>query len=137
LETLHTYDGGNHLISSGGLAYLNYDSGIPWELIYALPYNDMASIHIYSDGDRKITLPLVFTWARNRRMPLMIEEFGFPQEMGDEQRAEAFRTMFDLLHAYGVSGTLFWNLGSEVASVSHDINPDTPSVWEVIQQYAP
>lgn len=137
LETLHTYDGGNHLISSGGFSYLNYDSGIPWESIFALPYNDMASIHLYSDGDRDITLPRVFTWARNRRMPLMVEEYGFQQKMGDSQRANAIHNLLDLLHEYDVSGTMFWNLGPEVAAASHDINPDTPAAWQVIQQHAP
>lgn len=137
LEILHDADGGNHLISAGGLAYLDYDSGIPWEAVYSLPHNDIAAIHIYSDGDRTTTLPRVFTWARNNRVPLLIEEFGFQQDMGDAQRAAAFQAMFDLLRAYAASGMLFWNLGPEVAPVSYDVNSETPLVWEVILQNAP
>jgi hypothetical protein len=137
LATIHRADGGNHLISVGGLSYLNYDSGIPWEELYSLPHNSMAAIHIYSDGDRNITLPRVFTWARNNHVPLLVEEFGFQQDMGDAQRVQAFQTTFDLLRSYAVSGMIFWNLGLEVAPVSYDISPATSRVWDTLQQYAP
>jgi len=134
---LYAYDGGHHLISTGGLSYLNFDSGIPWQSLFSLPHIDMAAVHIYSPQDRATTMPMVASWARARRTPFVVEEFGFQQSMGDHARADAFAAMYTAGARYRASAMIFWNIGPEVASDSYDVNPRLPRVWRVVQRYAP
>jgi hypothetical protein len=134
LNEIHNSDKGHHLISIGGLSYLNIDSTIPWQALYDLPYNSLVAIHIYSDGDRTVTLPMVAAWAQERNKPLLIEEFGFRQELGDQTRAEAYRNMYQQQQINHMSGTIFWNLGPEVAPNSFDVNPSTPLTWATVQK---
>jgi hypothetical protein len=133
LDLIHTGDAGNHLISVGGFLYLNFDSGIPWRALYSLPYNDIVAIHLYSDGDRNITLPTVSEFAKLIGKPFLIEEFGFEQDITDIERAKAFAKTYELAESSQSAGALFWNLGPENASSSHDVNPSQTSVWETIQ----
>ncbi len=133
LELIHIGDSGNHLISIGGLLYLNFDSGIPWRALYSLPYNDIVAIHLYSDGDRDITLPAVSEFAKAIDKPFLVEEFGFKQELTDEERAKAFAKTYKLAESSQSEGALFWNLGPENAPESHDVNPSHSLVWEDIQ----
>jgi hypothetical protein len=132
--TLAQADGGNHLISTGGLSFLNGDYGIPWQTIFALPHIDLAAIHVYSAGDRDISLPMVAAWAAQAGKPFMLEEFGFRQSLGDAARAAAFADIVQRAHAAGAAGLGFWNLGPEVASQSYDISPATPLTWQAVQQ---
>ena len=134
LDLIHTGDDGNHLISIGGLLYLNFDSGIPWRALYSLPYNDIVAIHLYSDGDRNITLPAVSEFAKIIDKPFLIEEFGFKQEISDAERAKAFTKTYKLAESSQAAGALFWNLGPENASTSHSVNPTQVLLWEAIQQ---
>lgn len=134
--TLAQADGGNHLISTGGLSFLNADYGIPWQTIFALPHIDLAAIHVYSTGDRDISLPMVAAWAAQQSKPFMLEEFGFRQNMGDAARAAAFADIAQRARAVGAAGLGFWNLGPEVAPQSYDISPSTPLTWEAVQQAA-
>ena len=64
-------------ISSGGLFYLNEpDCGIDWKSIFSLPHINMAAVHVYSDHDRNITMPMVAQWASNHLKPFMVPEQG-------------------------------------------------------------
>jgi hypothetical protein len=134
LEMIHIGDDGNHLLSIGGLLYLNFDSGIPWQALYSLPYNDIVAIHLYSDEDRDISLPVVSQFARVIEKPFLVEEFGFKQELTDEMRAIAFAKTYTLAQSSDSAGALFWNLGPENAETSHDVNPDQPLVWQEVQR---
>ncbi|MBA3868875.1 MAG: cellulase family glycosylhydrolase [Anaerolineae bacterium] len=134
LELIHTGDSGNHLISVGGFLYLNFDSGIPWRALYSLPYNDIVAIHLYSDGDRNITLPTVSQFAQLIGKPFLIEEFGFQQDITDIERAKAFAKTYELAEASQAAGALFWNLGPENVPTSHDVNASQSLVWETIQK---
>lgn len=131
---LFASDNGHHLISTGGLSFLNRDYGIPWQTIFALPHIDLAAIHVYSTGDRDITLPMVAAWAAQALKPFVLEEFGFQQSLGDAARAAAFADIFARAHAAGAAGIGFWNLGPEVNPKSYDLSPATPAVWQVVQQ---
>lgn len=133
LEALYDGDAGNHLISIGGLSYLNQNAGIPWRELYSLPHNSIAAIHVYSGGDRTVTLPMVAGWAAANDLPFLIEEFGFQQNQGDSQRANNFQNIFNLARAHGAAGTIFWNLGGEILERSYDVNQNTPLVWQIIQ----
>lgn len=134
LDLIHTGDSGNHLISIGGLLYLNFDSGIPWQALYSLPYNDIVAIHLYSDGDRNITLPAVSEFARVIDKPFLIEEFGFKQEISDEERSKAYIKTYKLVESSQAAGVLFWNLGTENAPASYDVSPTQSLLWESIRQ---
>jgi len=136
-DTLHAADP-NHLISSGGLSHLNQaDCGIDWKSIFSLPHINMAAIHVYSDHDRIITMPMVSTWAKENSKPFTVEEFGFQQGQDDVQRAADFQNMYTLGKQFGATAIVFWNLGPEVASTSYEVNPNTPLTWNTIVRNAP
>ena len=128
----------NHLISSGGLSYLNEPHcGIDWRSIFSFPHIKMAAIHVYSDYDRGITLPMVAQWATGTAEPFVIEEFGFRQGDTDATRAAEFQNMYDLGRRYGAAAIVFWNLGPERAPSSYEVNPGTPLTWKAVLQNAP
>ena len=136
-DTLHAADP-NHLISSGGLSHLNQaDCGIDWKSIFSLPHINMAAIHVYSDNDRTITMPMVAEWAASNGKPFTVEEFGFLQGKGDAQRSADFQNMYTLGRQFGVTSMIFWNLGPEVSPSSYEVNPDTPLTWDTIIRNAP
>jgi RNA polymerase sigma factor (sigma-70 family) len=139
---LHTGDP-NHLISSGGLLFLDWDAGIDWKAIFALPNIQMANVHIYSDGDISV-LPKVAEWARQPdvNVPFVIEEFGLQQHSTDAKRAQYvddagrstyFQRIYALGSLYSSVGTLFWNLGPELKRESCDVGPQTPVAWTVVR----
>jgi len=136
-DTLHAADP-NHLISSGGLSHLNQaDCGIDWKSIFALPHINMAAIHVYSDNDRTITMPMVASWAAQNGKPFTIEEFGFLQSEGDAQRSADFQNIYSLGKQFGVASIIFWNLGPEISPSSYEVNPSTPLTWNTIIRNAP
>jgi hypothetical protein len=136
-DTLHAADP-NHLISSGGLSHLNQaDCGIDWKSIFSLPHINMAAVHVYSENDRTITVPMVAGWAAKNGKPFTIEEFGFLQGEGDTQRATDFQNMYSLGKQFDVASIVFWNLGPEVGPASYEVNPQTPLTWETIVRNAP
>jgi endo-1,4-beta-mannosidase len=136
-DTLYAADP-NHLISSGGLSYLNEQGcGIDWKSIFSLPHINMAAIHVYSNNDRDITMPAVAQWAASNMKPFVIEEFGFLQGDGDATRASEFQDMYNLGRRYGAAAIIFWNLGPELSPSSHEVNPGTPLTWHTVIQNAP
>ena len=136
-DTLHAADP-NHLISSGGLSHLNQaNCGIDWKSIFSLPHINLAAIHVYSDNDRNITMPMVTGWAASHGKPFTVEEFGFQQGDGDAKRSAEFQNMYDLGRQYSVKAMIFWNLGPEIGSSSYEVNPNTPLTWNTVIQNAP
>jgi hypothetical protein len=136
-DTLYAADP-NHLISAGGLSYLNEaNCGIDWRTIYSLPHVNIVAIHVYSDNDRKITVPMVAQWAASNQKPFTVEEFGFRQSDSDATRASEFQNMYALGKHYNATAMIFWNLGPEVNSSSYEVNSNTPLTWKVILQNAP
>lgn len=135
-QTLYLADP-NHLISSGGLSYLNEpDCGIDWQAIFSLPNISIAAIHVYSNNDRRISIPMVSVWAHHHHVPFTVEEFGFKQNMGDANRAKAFNTIYSLLSPtyYDAKSVVFWNLGTELDPNSYEVGPQTPITWKIIRQ---
>lgn len=124
----------SHLISCGGLSHIDYDSGINWPSIFQLPAIDLAAIHVYSDGDERVTLPEVADWCHRNRKPWILEEFGFTQSLGDAARAAAFTRICREAWARDALGVLFWNLGPERKPASYDVGPDThtPRDWQSV-----
>lgn len=136
-NTLYAADP-HHLISSGGLSYLNESGcGIDWKSIFSLPHINMAAIHVYSDGDRTVSMPMVAGWAASNLKPFTVEEFGFKQGDGDATRASEFQNMYNLGKQYNATTMIFWNLGPEVGSTSYEVGPNTPLTWNTIIHNAP
>jgi endo-1,4-beta-mannosidase len=136
-NTLYAADP-NHLISSGGLSYLNESHcGIDWKAIFSLPHINMAAIHVYSANDRAITMPMVDQWATGNLKPFTIEEFGFQQGDSDTTRSSEFQAMYDLAKRYHVTAMIFWNLGPEIKSSSYEVSSNTPLTWKTVIQNAP
>jgi len=136
-NTLYAADP-NHLISSGGLSYLNEPGcGIDWRSIFSLPHINMATIHVYSDNDQKITMPMIARWAASNLKPFTVEEFGFKQGDGDTTRASEFQNIYNLGKQYNAAAMIFWNLGPEISSSSYEVNSNTPLTWNTIIQNAP
>ncbi len=136
-DTLYAADP-DHLVSTGGLSYLNESNcGIDWRAIYSLPHVNIAAIHVYSDNDRKITVPMVAQWAASNKKPFTVEEFGFRQGDGDTTRASEFQNMYSLGRQYNAASMIFWNLGPEISPSSYEVNSNTPLTWKVILQNAP
>jgi hypothetical protein len=136
-DTLYAADP-NHLISSGGLSHLNQaNCGIDWKSIFSLPHINMAAIHVYSDHDRYITMPMIGGWAASNQRPFTVEEFGFQQGVSDTTRSSEFQNMYNLGKQYGVTAMIFWNLGPEISSSSYEVNPNTPFTWNTVIRNAP
>jgi hypothetical protein len=128
--------GGNVLINSGGLGYLNEgNSGIPWKSIFSLSTNDFCDIKTY--GGMQAWAPTAAAYCHSIGKPIIVEEFGWQQGAGDSQRAKLFVTMFAELHALNVAGMAFWNLGYQLAPTSYEVNPSTPLTFWAIKQNAP
>jgi hypothetical protein len=127
----------HHLISSGGLLFLDWNSGIDWRRIFSLPNIQMAAVHVYSAGDRSV-VPTVAKWARQPsvNIPFVIEEFGMKQGDDDAARASYFRDIYSLATRYATIGALFWNLGPELGQGSCDVGPQTPRVWTAVRECA-
>jgi hypothetical protein len=131
-----------HLLSTGGLLQLAWDSGIDWRSIFGLANDDVCSIHDYSTADQTVTTPAVAAYCASIGKPWITEEFGWDQAVGDAARAADFSAMYGLQSRYAAAGVGFWNLGTTVAgtggvTATHDVNPSTPLTWSVVGSNAP
>lgn len=128
----------HHLHTVGGLSFLDDPHyGIPWQALFSLQGNDFACMHEYSDKDLHISLPMLSAWSQSKHMPLVLEEFGGKQSLGDGARAAYFSTVFAEAKSHGVAGIGFWNLGLENAPSSYEVGPQTPQTLAVVKAYSP
>lgn len=125
----------HHMISSGGLLFLDWASGIDWKAIFSLPNIRMAAVQVHSKGDETV-LPRIADWCRQADvdMPFVIDECGLKQGDDDRARAAQLRDIFALGARYASVGTMVWNIGPEHASDSCDVGPQTPAVWAMLRE---
>jgi hypothetical protein len=124
------------LIDTGGLGYLNEThSGIDWRTIFALPGNATCAIKTY--GGMQAWAPTAAAYCASLGKPLIDEEFGWQQQVGDDQRAADFAAMYAMLHSLHVAGIAFWNLGYQTGPTSYEVGPATPKTFAAIQIGAP
>ena len=121
--------------NSGGMGYLNFNSGIPWQSIMALSTNRFCDIKTY--GGMLAFVPTVAAYCHSINKPFMDEEYGWTQSMGDAQRAQAFHGTATSLRANGATGQEFWNLGEQMASTTYDVGPGSPLTLTAIAADAP
>lgn len=149
-DMLYRDDGGHHLIAAGGFLHMGTAGGDTswWQQIEALPHNDVLAFKIYSQHDLNI-VPALSSVARRLHKPLVNEEFGLPQDVGDStptgksfndltlSRARFFSEVYASSAQYGVALTAFWNLGCQIQGTSFEVNPKTAGVWRVVSRRGP
>ena len=123
------------MVNSGGLGYIDWNSGIDWKTIFALPENDFCAIKTYG-GMLEFT-PTVATYCAGLGKPFIDEEFGWQQQDGDEARAADMTAALTLVRASGSAGETFWNLGNQVKPTSYDIGTVTPLAFDAVRGSAP
>lgn len=150
-DELRRVDGNHHLIAAGGFNHMEAETPtIPWwQKIYSLPNNDIVAFKTYSANDLNL-ISKVSALAKELGKPLVDEEFGLPQGIGDGtytggagyngikmSRAQFFEDVYSIGEENGVTGFVFWNMGCEMRGQSYEVNPLTPAVWQVVKKYAP
>lgn len=149
-DELSHADQKRHLITAGGFNHMGDETPQTpwWHETYALPNNDIIAFKTYSQNDLKL-IPTITAYAQQLNKPMVDEEFGLPQRMGDaastgqayngifSSRAQFFETVYSSGEQGGVAGFVFWDMGCELAAGSYQISPKTPAVWHVIQAHAP
>jgi len=122
-------------VTTGGLGYLDFDSGIDWRGIFAL--HDDAVCEIKTYAGMLHYAPTVAAYCARIHKPTVDEEFGWPQSAGDAARAGLFDGTMNKLRSAGIVGAAFWNLGYQVAGTSYEVNPQTPLTFGAVQRNAP
>ncbi len=148
-DELSQADKNHHLITAGGFNHMEDETPQTpwWHEIYALPHNDIIAFKTYSQKDLDL-IPTISAFAQKLKKPIVDEEFGLPQSMGDAattgetyngiftSRAHFFENVYTLGEGNGVSGFVFWDMGDELSQGSYQVSPKTPAVWHVIQEHA-
>jgi len=149
---LYSADQGHHLITGGGFNHMEEETlATPWwHEIYALPHNDVVAFKTYSQHDLNL-MPTIAAYAQHLNKPMVDEEFGMPQYMGDAQyaggsggynglftsRAQFFEAVYSEGGGLGVDSFVFWNLGCQLGSSSYEVSPLTPGAWQVMTSHGP
>ncbi|NHC44727.1 cellulase family glycosylhydrolase [Motilibacter aurantiacus] len=123
------------LASTGGFLQLDWDSGIDWRSIMALPHNAACSLHVYSTGDLDTTVPAVASYCRALGKPWIAEEFGQESSGGDASRAAHFTKLLSAFAERSAAGFGIWNLGYG-AGRTFDVNPSTPLTLAAVRSAA-
>jgi hypothetical protein len=141
---------GQHLITAGGFNHMEQETPQTpwWQKIYSLPNNDIVAFKTYSLDDLNL-IPKIAAFGKSLGKPMVDEEFGLPQSMGDASytgevynnlqtsRAQFYEDVYSFGEQAGVVGFAFWDLGCEIRDASYQVNPNTPSVWQAILRHAP
>ncbi len=149
-DELSKADKNHHLITAGGFNHMEDETPQTpwWHEIYALPHNDIIAFKTYSQKDLNL-IPTIASYAKQLGKPMVDEEFGLPQSMGDAastgevynqittSRAQFFEQVYTRGEENGVLGFVFWDMGCELAEGSYQVSSKTPAVWHVIQAHAP
>ncbi|NHC13434.1 glycoside hydrolase 5 family protein [Motilibacter deserti] len=120
------------LASTGGFLQLDWDSGIDWRTIMALPHNAACSLHVYSANDLEKTVPAVANYCRSLGKPWLAEEFGQDNSAADATRAAYFQKLLSAFHAQQAAGFGIWNLGTG-SGRTFDVNPSTPLTFAAVR----
>jgi hypothetical protein len=148
-DELYRADGGHHLIAAGGFNHMEDAPSMHWwQQIYSLPHNDVCAFKTYSQHDLNL-MPTITAYAYQLGKPLVDEEFGMPQYLGDgsatgqsyngisTSRAQFYANVYTEGEQHGVIGFVFWNLGCQIGSTSYEVSPLTPAVWQVVAAHGP
>ncbi len=124
------------LVNSGGLTYLDLDdSGIDWQAIFALPTVAFCDIKTY--GGMLAWAPNAVSYCQSLGKPIVDEEFGWRQSVGDRVRSQKFADTYSALRSMHFAGVAFWNLGYQLGGSSYEVNPATHYTFAVVRSNAP
>ncbi|MGV8880482.1 MAG: cellulase family glycosylhydrolase [Sphingobacteriaceae bacterium] len=127
----------DQLISCGGFIFLDYDSGIDWQSIFALPNIHLPAVHVYGDGMKSI-IPTISAWTKQHNKPLFIEEFGKEKTAPDHDIAAYFQEIYTITKTNNLVGACFWNYGPQTNNDSFDMNnASTPLTITTIKTNSP
>lgn len=149
LAYLKTKDS-NHVLSSGGLSYIDYNSGIDWQTIMKDPNNQVCGVEINSASDRNTSVPNVSTLCKQLGKPWFLAAwsscFGsgdYDHYASDSLMAAHAQDMFAIdagsaPAAMPSIGSDFWNLGNLSSQVDGtcDIGTQFPLTFSLIQNTA-
>lgn len=145
-DTLYAADS-HHLIAAGGYNHMNEGVKNWWEAIFSLPHNDVGNFKVYSQHDINL-MPTVAAYGTKINKPLILEETGLPQRVGDSKwsgeayngikmsRADFFNLIYTRSKQLGVSSVIIWNIACLEGPEHYDIYPGTPAAWSVMQDNA-
>ncbi len=146
-DTLYAADS-NHLIIAGGFNHMETGTQYQWwQRIYSLPHNDVAGFKTYSQHDLNY-MPTIAAYAHSINKPLINEEFGAPQSLGDAtwngvpwngfsaSRSKYFEDVYQEGDHLYVACSIFWNLADVVGPTHYDVSPLTPATWAVVTAHA-
>ncbi|MDO8306971.1 MAG: cellulase family glycosylhydrolase [Actinomycetota bacterium] len=125
------------LATAGGLSHLDWDSGIDWARIYALPGNDVCAVHVYGHRSLRKAITPMADYCSRLGKPWIMQETGVPQRIGDAARAAWLTTVLRRSWRNGAAGVGVWNIGDETVAESagtYDISPGTPLAWTALQR---
>ncbi len=125
----------NHLVTSGGLGYLNFNSGIDWQAIDADPNTDVCAFKTYGGMMQWVHVGAAYCTGTLHK-PWFNDEWGYQQSMGDLAMSNAFSAQFANNTANGAAANFFWNAGYQVASTTYDVGPQTPLTMAVVRANA-
>ena len=81
-------------------------------------------------------MPAVAGFSRAIGRPWVIEEFGFPADLPDVERARRYADMYALADRYGAAGTGLWNVGAQTTD-TYDVGPQFPLTSAVVRRHGP
>ncbi len=127
----------NQLISTGGLIFLDYDSGIDWKSIFSLPNISLPAVHVYG-ANMEQAVPIISAWCKRNNKLLFLEEFGKEKTALDSEISRYFQEIYTLTKTNGLVGACFWNYGPQTNSNSFDINQaSTPLTINIVRSNSP
>ncbi len=124
----------HHLLSTGGLYQLNWNSGIDYKTLFSNPNIDVCAVHAPPTGEDAV---ITAQFCGSIHKPWLWEEFFQEQGVGDAARAQFFQQTYDVGKRLHDAGIGFWNLGPGLGVTNDDVGPQTPLVWQVVIKNAP
>jgi len=147
LSYLRTKDK-NHIISTGGLSYIDYNSSIDWKTIMSDPNNQVCGVEVNSSGDRNISVSNVSSFCNQLGKPWFLAAWSSCYKAGGGDLTNEPDIAGMTTHAqdmYSIEkgadpavmpaiGSDFWNLASSAPNLGTcDRGPQFPTAWSEIQ----
>lgn len=130
----------NHLISAGGFNHVpNSNQNPDYQTIWALASVDYCSIHPYQASNKNPVLSdsditSLTNTAISVGKPILLEEIGFLQSIGDKERANMLRVLHNKFVAAGGIGLIIWNIGTPLLPTAFSYYyTTTPFMWKMMQ----